>query len=379
MLKSGFGFKHHARQIREIQKWALTLAAIYLTLFIAVDCYRYSGQSLQQTLLVRSLFMGLPILLLLLVFHHKKRWGVSSQVFDLMSLVAIICVGIGHTKIIEIGAANANIYPRIGLTIILLYAGLLLASPIKHSIIASATIILAAILTYQKLGTPSTEITSLTFFYVILSSCCIFMNYVFNEVLKANNKLLQLIEQQANSDYLTKLFNRRFFYQQSQLLYKQAMRDQTNLSVLLIDLDHFKHINDQLGHKVGDSVLIKVGKVLKAQGRRPMDLAARLGGDEFVMLLNNTDLDHVHTICQIVLDAMAQIKPDEHSDHSFTLTASIGVAHHQPGDPLNIKQLLDLADKALYQAKQKGKNQYHLGDIHTLTAAGSTSEQLRAL
>jgi len=190
--------------------------------------------------------------------------------------------------------------------------------------------------------------------------------------------MLKVLEQQANSDYLTKLFNRRYFYQQSHMLYKQALRDQTKLTVLLIDLDHFKSINDQLGHKFGDMVLVEVGQVLKQQCRRPMDLAARIGGDEFVILLNNTGLEHVHTICQNVLQSISGISPKEQPKQSLKLSASIGIAHHQPGDQLTIKQLLDLADKALYQAKQKGKNQYHLADKNTLVDTGS-NDQLRAL
>jgi len=265
MSASGFGYKHHTRQIREIQKWSLNLAALYIVLFVAVDLSRFEGQYLQQTLWVRALFMGLPIALLLLAFYQKKRWKISRQNFDLISFLTIISVGIGHTKIIEIGAANAQIYPRIGLTIILLYAGLLLASPIKHSIMASLVIIIAAIMTYIKLGTSTTEIASLAFFYAILSSCCVFMNHVFNAVLRANSDMLKVIEQQANSDYLTKLFNRRYFSQQSHILYKQALRDQTKLTELLIDLDHFKSINELLGPQFGDCVLGDARQAIEQQ------------------------------------------------------------------------------------------------------------------
>ncbi|MGJ8662528.1 MAG: GGDEF domain-containing protein [Marinicella sp.] len=377
MLSENYNHDYYANQIHLIKKWALNLAAIYLVLFIVVDFYRYSGDSLQQALNARFFFMLVPMMAVLLIFHNQKKLKVSNKTLDWINVLLIVAVGFGHAKIIEIGANNAMFFPRIGLTIVLIYSGLLLALSIKLSILGSATIVAIAAFTYHKTGLSNGEIASLVFFYSVFSSCCIFMNYGFKRTLYANYNLIKVIEQQANSDYLTKLYNRRYFYSQSLNIYKQSVRDNKPLALLLIDLDNFKITNDKLGHKFGDAVLIKVGEILKKYCRRPLDLPARLGGDEFVLLLHDTEINHVKEVCHQIISDIGHI-----ADHvmkqreDVNLGCSIGVSNNGKDDLFNIKMLLEMADKALYHVKQHGKNDFYIADQNLYIESGNTSDFL---
>ncbi len=357
MLNDQYSHDYYAKQIHVIKAWALNLGAVYLVLFIVVDFYRYSGPSLDQALVARVLYMLIPFCVVISCFYKQKKLNLSHQQIEWLSLVAIILVGLGHTKIIEIGANHAMFFPRIGLTIVLIYSGLLLALPIKLSILSSSLIILLAALTYHDTGLRGSEIASLVFFYAVFSSCCIFMNHVFNKILSDNHQLMEVIDQQANTDDLTKLYNRRYFYNQSNNIRKQSTREQTALALMLIDLDNFKTINDELGHKIGDETLIKVAQILKRQSRRPMDVTARLGGDEFVILMHDSHIDHIKMTCINIINDINQIITALEQS-KIKLGVSIGVAFNSAGEKSSIKALMEMADQALYHVKHHGKNNY---------------------
>lgn len=379
MLGDNNSHDYYAKQMHVIKKWALNLAAIYLVMFLVVDYYRYTGVSLQQAMIARFYFMVIPMVVVLAVFYNQKRLNVNVKQFEWVAFVLIISVGIGHAKIIEIGANNAMFFPRIGLTIVLIYSGLLLALPISKAIFSSLSIIAIAAFTYQKTGMNSGEIASLVFFYMVFASCCIFMNHVFKKILNANYSLIKVIDHQANSDYLTKLFNRRYFYAQSVKIYKQSVRDKKPIAFLLVDLDNFKAINDEKGHKYGDAVLIKVSEVLQRHCRRPLDIAARLGGDEFVILLHDTDMDHIEQVCTSIIAEIKDIGAEiKRKSASLNLGSSIGVAYKESDSWVNVKSLMNMADKALYHVKHHGKNNYCIkAPKKDLVYSGQKIDQLK--
>ena len=122
-------------------------------------------------------------------------------------------------------------------------------------------------------------------------------------------------------------------------------------ALLFLDLDNFKLINDQHGHEVGDRVLQKVSKVLKEKVRNS-DVVARFGGEEFIILFTNTDQEHALTVCEMIRKAIEEAEMPKHVNN---ITTSIGVS--VVGDDDSINQVIKRADKALYEAKNKGRNQ----------------------
>lgn len=158
----------------------------------------------------------------------------------------------------------------------------------------------------------------------------------------------------AHHDTLTGLFNRNMLEDRLQQAIARSERDLRHFALLFVDLDHFKPINDEFGHGVGDAVLVEVAARLTA-GRRRVDTVARHGGDEFVILL--TDLDDARQDADAVARHYLQLlaEPFIVDGRSFHISASIGIALYT-GEPLAGTQLMSRADVAMYQAKRAGKN-----------------------
>jgi len=159
----------------------------------------------------------------------------------------------------------------------------------------------------------------------------------------------------AYNDELTGLASRAHFYQHLEKLIKTSDRHNHRFSLLYIDLDDFKGVNDSLGHDAGDLLLKIIAKRLESTCRA-IDYVARLGGDEFCILAEEIDADyHAANVAQRCFDAISQ--PVELSSRILTPTCSIGIARY-PDDGEDITTLLKAADISLYAAKENGKNQY---------------------
>lgn len=161
---------------------------------------------------------------------------------------------------------------------------------------------------------------------------------------------------QATHDPLTGLANRNMLYEIFQQTIVQVSHTQTKIALLFLDIDYFKVINDTLGHDNGDQLLVHVAKTLNSCLREG-DIAARLGGDEFtVVLANIISVDQVTAIVERLFQEIS--KPVPIDEHLIQITSSMGISMF-PKDGHDIATLLKLADTALYQAKEKGRNQFH--------------------
>lgn len=158
----------------------------------------------------------------------------------------------------------------------------------------------------------------------------------------------------AYFDTLTGLANRSLLRDRVQHDLSMARRNQTALSLLFIDLDHFKHINDSLGHQVGDQLLIQVAQRIKHL-LREQDTVARLGGDEFMVVLPATESEGAAHTATVILHALS--RPYEIGSQELTVTPSIGIALY-PQDGQDFEGLYRCADTAMYRAKQEGRSRY---------------------
>ena len=163
------------------------------------------------------------------------------------------------------------------------------------------------------------------------------------------------LESMAMHDALTGLLNRRAFETQAGLAISRARRDGSGLAALMLDLDHFKRINDQYGHPAGDAVIKFTADVL-AGSVRDTDLVARVGGEEFMVLLPGTSpqaaLEVAEKIRQRVMHTPQALNATEHID----ISVSVGVACFAPGKMCSFEKLYAQADQALYEAKRLGRN-----------------------
>ncbi|GBG12971.1 uncharacterized protein NMK_0508 [Novimethylophilus kurashikiensis] len=162
------------------------------------------------------------------------------------------------------------------------------------------------------------------------------------------------LERQAHTDYLTGLANRRHFLELAEHELAHVRRYGGDLAVAMLDLDHFKNINDTYGHQVGDIVL-KTLAALCHQMLRNVDVIGRIGGEEFAILFPETDMQEAHEIVERLRIAIARKDVPTAENGAIRFTASIGIAAYTPSDT-GIDILMSRADKALYDAKMTGRN-----------------------
>jgi diguanylate cyclase (GGDEF)-like protein len=178
--------------------------------------------------------------------------------------------------------------------------------------------------------------------------------------LKEKNRLLEEVLEQLETlsvtDPLTEIYNRRYFWNVLEKEFAKSVRFETPIACLLIDVDHFKSINDEYGHSVGDYVLKEIAKIIK-NCLRKVDTAARWGGEEFIVLLPETDKEHA-------LNAASRIL-SEISGYAFKgirqkITVSIGIASI-PGPAIDTpEKFIEISDSALYTAKANGRNRIEI-------------------
>ena len=166
------------------------------------------------------------------------------------------------------------------------------------------------------------------------------------------NKIMQ---DQASRDYMTKLYNRRYFMTSSGSILDLARRNATQISLVMLDIDDFKHINDSYGHQVGDEAIIAVAKLMKESSRKS-DIIARWGGEEFLILLPETDISGAKIIAEKIRKAVEQLTIYVEDIGELNFTVSMGVSKVNVDGELNLEAGISRADAALYEAKESGKN-----------------------
>ncbi|TDV19718.1 diguanylate cyclase [Paraburkholderia caballeronis] len=175
---------------------------------------------------------------------------------------------------------------------------------------------------------------------------------LFDQVLEQRREL----RERSIRDPLTGLYNRRYLAEMSAQLFAQAEREHQPISLIVLDLDHFKAVNDTHGHDTGDVVLSGIGKLL-AQSCRQGDVLARFGGEEFVAVLPNCAEETARQCADRLLDAVRTLRPA-----GLDITASIGVASANDAAAYPFDALFKIADQAVYAAKHGGRNQVVMGN-----------------
>lgn len=171
----------------------------------------------------------------------------------------------------------------------------------------------------------------------------------------ANLRLREELRDQSVRDALTGIYNRRHLEHSLDIERARCERSGQPLSLVMIDVDHFKRFNDQHGHAAGDAMLAAVGRVLRESAREG-DIACRYGGEEFTLILPETGLDAALALAEAVRQALRRMQVQFEGQPLPPVTASCGVST-LPGTAADIDQLLDSADRALYEAKTAGRDQ----------------------
>lgn len=173
-------------------------------------------------------------------------------------------------------------------------------------------------------------------------------------ILLTNERINQRLHDQATRDPLTGVMNRRAFFDSSVPMMAALHREKTELAVCLLDIDHFKKVNDHHGHAIGDQVLKQIARIAH-EVMREGDLFARFGGEEFVVLLHNSNRAQAEQVMQRLREAIAS-QAMEAGETRLSITFSAGIAHAKGPARIALDTLLEAADRAMYQAKQAGRD-----------------------
>ncbi|WP_407334109.1 diguanylate cyclase [Enterovibrio sp. 27052020O] len=178
----------------------------------------------------------------------------------------------------------------------------------------------------------------------------------------------------ANTDSLTGLFNRRYFDTQMTDLKKEMSAGDFAVSCLILDVDHFKQVNDNFGHPVGDNVLVGIAKLFNDNLRRD-DICARVGGEEFMLLLPNTGIEQASVIAEDLRQRISELEFLTEQEEKFNVTASFGVT--EVGEKQSLSDVYSIVDKLLYRAKQNGRNRVEttISEVNTAQDQPAQDEQ----
>ena len=364
---------------------------------MALNSHRYQAQLKSETftILKRGILWATYVsaalffvVLLNTYYFDKYYYDASNLVIKLIPLVAVIALGLFTAKVkglFKVTVRQTYLYLALlvsGWTFALIALALLskqnmpgvesladvLVLVFALALFPNRNIMLLGILpflifsaAYHSLQYAEVLVYPLTkflcFLMIILSGQKIIAGWFFKAVVRniEKKKLLSQFKRLALIDGLTNISNRRHFDDVLLQESKAASRNDQPLSIILLDIDYFKPLNDTLGHQVGDEYLVKVANVLNRALERPRDLVARYGGEEFVMLLPNTDLNGANSVAAKVQRMLSEAHLSHPSSSVANyVTVSQGVALWQsPELPIT---LLERADKLLYQAKANGRD-----------------------
>jgi diguanylate cyclase (GGDEF)-like protein/PAS domain S-box-containing protein len=182
------------------------------------------------------------------------------------------------------------------------------------------------------------------------------------QIKKAVQKAVELnfqLEKMSSLDGLTGIDNRRSFDEHMEIEWKRCLRESKSLSLIMIDIDHFKLFNDTYGHQGGDNCLKEVAETLGCLIKRPPDIVCRYGGEEFVIKLPETDEEGARVVAERLRNGIQDLRIlHAGSRVSKFVTISLGVASIIPNKYISANELIERADKALYKAKLDGRNRY---------------------
>ncbi|MHB1796275.1 MAG: sensor domain-containing diguanylate cyclase [Acidobacteriaceae bacterium] len=179
------------------------------------------------------------------------------------------------------------------------------------------------------------------------------------------------VQELAQHDSLTGLANRRRFDEGLDAEWRRGYRTVHPLALLMVDIDHFKSINDTYGHRAGDYCLQAIAATLRQIGRRPGDVVARYGGEEFALLLPKVEIATALVMAEELCMKVRELKIEAGIGHVLNLTVSVGVAVLMPDKSARADVLVEAADRGLYAAKQAGRNRVMTGGVQKIAAAST--------
>ncbi|MGB1199255.1 MAG: GGDEF domain-containing protein, partial [Thalassotalea sp.] len=343
-------------QCLPLRKWALLSAFFLYAIFALLDVLKLPEAVYQISLTTRFFLVFLPLTILNYIYWFKAPRSILDHSWLL--LLVYLGAGINHSIINYYVTIYQLPFSQLGLVLIMMFGCLLLVLPVIPTLICTIIILSVYGLSSYYLDRSAEGLLINLFILCFLTSLYLLINWLCQMILLDNYRLIRQLYGESITDGLTQLYNKRFFEGQLERLSLQSKRESTDVSILLVDIDHFKSINDQHGHLEGDRIMQEIALVLKSLCRRPFDYACRIGGDEFAIIYYGITQKRLQEVSSELLKNTTTIKLKNSMGSLTNVTVSVGAATQLTPEETNYEDLIEQADQALYQAKANGRNAY---------------------
>jgi diguanylate cyclase (GGDEF)-like protein len=302
-----------------------------------------------------NILVILPVLVAALIASAKPR---QHALYQLLLAASALLIGLWLTSVVTRASIAGMPYYFSALVAWIFVVWLFLGLPFRHA--AVTAVVLSGLYVFGifawelEFNEAIFSTGTLACINVIAAFCCYQLERAVRHGFLEGKELSQLAER----DGLTGLYNRRSYDQYLERIWRQSRREEDQLILMLIDIDHFKAFNDHYGHQAGDDALKEVANVISLSAQRPLDFAARFGGEEFALILYAPVGDYGRELPEQLRMSVRSLKiAHAKSLTDQYLTVSIGVALVMPGTKRSLAGCVQMADEALYLAKEKGRNQ----------------------
>jgi diguanylate cyclase (GGDEF)-like protein len=348
-LEAAYRIAHLQRVRLRVRVWHSV--NFVLAMLFTADQVRRTG--LWNAVSVAHVFELVPcaIALVWLAWSRQyERWylplaGVLVAIFG--ALIAIF---------VALALLNGQYEQLASLMVILFGAFFFAGLMLRQASLAAGFTLVAFTVTAYAVGLPLAWFLKSVVIMTVASGIAAIVYRDVEQSYRRNFLEAALIAELVDRDGLSGLMNRRAFDEQLVLVWNQGIRDRRTVALLMIDIDHFKGYNDQWGHQAGDHVLRSVAKVIQGFARRPLDVAARYGGEEFAVILYDLGLSHAQYLAERLRESVQSLARESEIWTGPEVTVSVGVGFAVPSVSRNPEGIIQLADEALYEAKQAGRN-----------------------
>lgn len=371
-LKQGFGqlrftktLEHEfriffARHNVVRQRGAIIVGVVLLLALLPLDIHYLKGQALEYYLFSR-IWITIPLLLVALALTFRLN---LQRYFSDVSQVILAVIGVTTSAVVVYCNRLGQPLPYEGIMLIVMVAFFLGGLYFRQAL-ACAIVIAVSYVAFSEALLERGAINYHNYFFLFAT---LLVGAVSAYTLEYQIRIAFLqrgaLRNLAKTDPLTGLYNRGAISQKLNHLVYYAFREKKPITLLLIDVDHFKNFNDFYGHIQGDQCLQQVASALSSCCKRPLDFAGRYGGEEFVVMWFDAQPTEVEAFAQRVKDAIEQmdIRHDASGTHSH-VTVSGGMVTGVPQSQVQADKILHQADQCLYRAKESGRNRIVIQDL----------------
>jgi len=345
-------FLSYYTQARAQRSRLLPILAMVITL-ISIGVM-VAGQDPQPVMLAFNILAMLPVL-------GATLWAsmnpAGHRFYQFMLAVSAAVIGMWVTSVVMRASLDGMPYYFALLVAWVFVVWLILGLPFRHAgvtaLAISALYVFGSVMWDVHLNEAIFSITLLAFINGVGAFSC----YQLEHAERRSFLDAKILSQLAERDGLTGLYNRRSYDRHAERIWRQSRREQEQLTLMLVDIDHFKAFNDHYGHQAGDDALKEVANVVALSGQRPLDFTARFGGEEFALILYGPVHEYGRELPEQLRESVRNLKIlHAESTTDQYLTVSIGVALIMPSSSRSLAGAIQMADEALYQAKEEGRN-----------------------